>query len=90
MANLSASICENVSWGENPLAYLGYSFGPARIKVATPLAKYNRGIFNVNLSIKKLVDMIYAISNSNCLQFKYGVLSFKADQPLENGAIGWT
>lgn len=89
-ANLSASVCENVSWGESPLAYLGYSLGPARIKIATPLSKYNKAIFNVNVSIKKLVDLAYAISHSNKIEFRYGVLTFKADQKLENGAIGWT
>ena len=89
MANLSASISENVSWGENPLAYIGYTLGPARVKFATPLAKEKKGIINLHISAKEIVNLVHAFANSDRMNFKYGLFIFESDNALENGAIGW-
>ena len=90
MANLSASISENSSWGENPLAYIGYTLGPARVRIATPLAKEKRGIINVHVSAKELVNLVYAFANSDRVMFKNGLFTFESDKGMDNGAIGWT
>jgi hypothetical protein len=89
MANLSASISENVSSGENPLAYVGYTLGPARIRFATPLAKEKKGLINVHVSAKEIVNLAYAFANSDRINFKYGLFTFESDTALKNGAIGW-
>lgn len=38
LSYLSSSVVENVSLGENPLAYLRYGTGPLELRLATPLA----------------------------------------------------
>ena len=90
LANLSASISENVSWGENPLAYIGYSLGPVRVKVATPLAKNPAGIVNVNVSAKEIINLAYSLSKADKVSFKYGLLTFEASEKLDGIALGWT
>ena len=91
LANLSASISENVSWGQNPLAYIGYSLGPVRVKIATPLAKNASGIINLNVSAKEVLSLAYSISKADKISFKHGLLTFSASEKLEGtNAIGWT
>ena len=90
LANLSASVSENVSWGQNPLAYIGYTIGFARIRVATPLAKNPAGIINVDISGRDLVNTVMALKYSNGFSFRGGLLSFTADESYKGNALGWT
>jgi len=90
LANLSASVCENVAWGEHPLAYIGYSLGPARVKLATPLARSNHALFHINLSVKQVTDLVFTVAHADHFRFQHGLVCFQASQRLNNGAIGWT
>lgn len=90
LANLSASISENVSRGDNPLSYFGYSFGPVRLYMATPFAKNNRGFLNLTVSSKEIVGLILSMKNSNKMQIRNGLITFQSNEPLGRNVLGWT
>jgi hypothetical protein len=90
LANLSASVAENVAMGEGPLDYLGFSFPFVRLQVATPLAKNPAAIFDVTFSSGDVVSFISSIKKAKHVSFRNGLLTFTADEPLAKGVLGWT
>jgi hypothetical protein len=88
LANLSASISENVAMGKNPLSYLGYTVGPFRFMIATPFAKKPRAIFNIMTSPRNVAYFIKSLQNSDKTSFRNGLITFEAREYYEN-AIGW-
>ena len=90
LANLSASISENVSLGDHPLAYIGYTIGPARIEIATPFAKKPQAFFNITASPADLVTLFYSLTNANRITFRNGLITFMADEPIAENVLGWT
>ena len=90
LANLSASVCENVSMGQHPLAYIGYSIGFSRVRIATPLAKKPAAIINFDISARDIVSTVMALKHADGLTFKGGLLAFTAKESYKNNATGWT
>jgi len=90
LANLSASVAENVAMGEGPLDYLGFSFPFVHLQVATPLAKNPAAIFDVSFSSRDIVSFFTSIKNAKHVTFRNGLLTFTADEPLSKGVMGWT
>lgn len=90
LANLSASVAENVAMGEGPLDYLGFSFPFVHLQVATPLAKNPAAIFDVSFSSRDIVSFFTSIKNAKHVSFRNGLLTFTADEPLSKGVMGWT
>jgi len=89
LANISASISENVSGGEGPLDYLGYTLGPARITVATPFAGKGKTIFNVQVSPMDILNFANAMKYADKVSFRNGLISFEASEPLTPSSRGW-
>jgi hypothetical protein len=89
LAQLSASVTQNVSRGEHPLAYLGYSLGFARIQIATPFAKRARSIIGLDISVREIITLAMSLGNGAKPTFKNGMISFKDAKPRED-ALGWT
>jgi hypothetical protein len=90
LANLSASVAENVAMGEGPLDYLGFSFPFVRLQVATPLAKNPAAIFDVTLSSGDIASFFSSIKKAKHVSFRNGLLTFTADEPMAQGVLGWT
>jgi hypothetical protein len=90
LANLSASVAENVAMGEGPLDYLGFSFPFIHLQVATPLAKNPSAIFDVSFSSRDIASFFTSIKNAKHVSFRNGLLTFTADEPMSKGAQGWT
>ena len=90
LANLSASVSENVALGQHPLAYIGYSIGFSRIRVATPLAKNPAAIINFDISARDLVSTVMAIKYADGFSFKGGLFTFSAKESYTGSALGWT
>lgn len=90
LANLSASVCENVSMGQHPLAYIGYSVGFSRIRVATPLAKNPRAIINLEISAHDIVNTFMTLKYAKNFSFKGGLFTFTAKEAYQENALGWT
>ena len=90
LANLSASVSENVALGQHPLAYIGYNIGFSRIRVATPLAKNPAAIINFDVSARDIVSTVMAIKHADGFAFKGGLFTFTAKESYSGKAIGWT
>jgi hypothetical protein len=90
LANISASISENTSRGDNPLAYLGYTIGPARINIATPFAGKERTLFNIQISPMDIIGFANAMKNADKVSFRNGMISFESTTPITENSRGWT
>lgn len=90
LANLSASVSENVSMGHHPLAYIGYTLGPARIEVATPFAKEPQSTFNISVTPGELITFFYSMKKANRISFRNGLITFIADETISGNYAGWT
>jgi len=89
LANLAASVSENVSWGESPLSHISYVLGPARLRVATPLARKGGPILDVTVSPADVYALFYSLKYADRLTFKNGILSFTAAESRSEGVRGW-
>lgn len=90
LANISASITENTARGDNPFSYIGYSIGPARIQVATPLAGKNRTLFNIKVSPMDLYGFVISLNRADRIKFRNGMITFEANEPFVGNVRGWT
>jgi hypothetical protein len=90
LANLSASVAENVAMGEGPLDYLGFSFPFIHLQVATPLAKKPAAIFEASFCSRDIISFIGSINKAKHVSFRNGLLTFTADEPMAQGVLGWT
>lgn len=88
LANISASVTENTAVGNHPLSHIGYSLGPIRVRVATPLNKDGGATINMDVSPKEIISLVAAFKNADSFSFKDGLFTFKAQQQLGQ-AIGW-
>jgi hypothetical protein len=89
LANLSASVIDNVTSGEGPLSYFGFTLPLVRIEIATPLAKQNRSLLRFTVSPRDAISLVMAFSKSNRVSLHGGMLAFEADTPLSQGVQGW-
>jgi hypothetical protein len=89
LANLSASVIDNVTSGEGPLSYLGFSLPLVRLELATPLAKNPRSLVNFTVSPRDAINLALAFGNSDRVSLRGGMLAFEADTPLAEGVRGW-
>lgn len=89
LANLSASVIDNVTSGEGPLSYIGITLPLVRLEVATPLAKDARSLLRVSVSPRDAISLAMSLSKSDRMSFKGGLLAFEADTPLAAGVRGW-
>lgn len=90
LANLSASVCENVSTGLHPLAYIGYNIGPVQLKVATPFAKKPQATFHVSVTPAELITFFYSMKNAKRVSFRGGLITFTANERTSEKSLGWT
>lgn len=89
LANLSASVVDNVTSGEGPLSYLGLTLPLVRIEVATPLARHPRSLLNFSFSPRDIISLVMSFSKADRVSLKGGVLAFEADKPLADNVLGW-
>lgn len=89
LANLSASVIDNVSSGEGPLSYLGFTLPLLRVEIATPLAKKPAAFINFTVSPRDAVSLVMSLVKSDRVMVRGGMLAFEADTPLAQGVRGW-
>jgi hypothetical protein len=80
VANVAASLSENVAAGKNPLAQVGYSIGPFRLRV--PLGKLDPSADSyvfVDVSAYEAVKLVDAIRDNDRLRFRSGLIAFERD-----------
>lgn len=89
LANLSASVIDNVTSGEGPLSYIGFSLPLARIEIATPLARQNRSLLRVTISPRDVVSLAMSFSKADRFSVRNGMMVFEADKPMSANTLGW-
>jgi hypothetical protein len=89
LANLSASVIDNVTSGEGPLSYIGFSLPLVRIEIATPLARQRRSLLRATVSPRDAISLALSLSKSDRMTMRNGMLAFEADTPLAANVRGW-
>jgi hypothetical protein len=89
LANLSASVIDNVTSGEGALSYLGFSLPLVRIEIATPLARQNRSLLRASVSPRDAISLALSLGKSDRVKMRNGMLMFEADTPLAANVRGW-
>jgi hypothetical protein len=82
VANLAASVSENVAVGLHPLAQIGYSLGPVRFRV--PLATFQKDAdarVYVDVSAYQTTALLWAMAGHERMRLKGGLLAFERDTP---------
>jgi hypothetical protein len=89
LANLSASVVDNVTAGEGPFSYLGFTLPLLRIEVATPLARRPRALLNLTVSPRDALSLGMTIAKGGRPFVRGGMLGFAAEEPLAANVLGW-
>ena len=89
LANLSASVVDNVTAGEGPLSYLGFTLPLVRLEVATPLAKKPHSLVSVSFSPRDAISLAMSLAKADRVAIRGGMLAFEADTPLAENVRGW-
>jgi len=89
LANLSASVSENAALKENPLAYINLSWGFARVRIATPLARNARSAIGVDISSREVLSLALSLSHASKVTFRDGMIGFESKTSYGT-ALGWT
>lgn len=84
LANVSASVVENVATGKHPLSRIGYSIGFMRVNLYPFKSKF----INFDFSPKDVVSLFISLKITKKIVFKNGLISFEAEKKFEDG-IGW-
>jgi hypothetical protein len=83
LANLGASMSENAAGGHLPFSYLGYTFGPFRFNLTTPLARKPKALINVDFMPHQALAYVYTLVHGNMPHFRNGLLCFTRSEPYE-------
>jgi hypothetical protein len=81
LANLSGSVVENTTAGEHPLSRIGYSFGPLRLRVATPLDRARESLLDIDVSAVETGYMTRAFLDADDVDIRDGLVWYETDDP---------
>lgn len=86
LANLSSSLVENTTAGEHPLSRIGYTFGPFRLRLATPADVQRESLVDVDVSVTETGFLVRAIGDADDIDVRDGMIWFETRAPqTENG-----
>lgn len=81
VANLSGSVVENTTAGEHPLSRVGYTFGPLRLRVATPFDRAAESYVDVDISAAETGYMTRAFLDADDVDIRDGMIWYETDDP---------
>jgi hypothetical protein len=81
LANLSGSLVENTTAGEHPLSRVGYSFGPLRLRVATPFDRAKESFADIDVSAVETGYMTRAFLDADDVDIRDGMVWYETDDP---------
>ncbi len=81
VANAAGSVIENTTAGEHPLSRLGYSFGPLRLRVATPLDRAGESLLDIDVSAVETGYMTRAFLDADDVDIRDGMIWYETDDP---------
>lgn len=81
-ANAASSIVENTTAGEHPLSRIGYTFGPLRLRVATPLDRARESYVDLDVSAAETMFLARAIGDADDIDVRDGMIAFETRDPI--------
>ena len=81
VANLTSSVVENTTAGEHPLARVGYSLGPLRLRVATPLDRAHESILDVDVNAAEVGYFARAVLDADDVDLRDGMVWYETEAP---------
>lgn len=81
IANAAASLVENTTAGEHPLGRIGYTFGPFRFRVVTPLDRQRESFVEVDVSIAETGFLVRAIGDADDVDVRDGMVWYETKRP---------
>ena len=91
VANLAGLLSENAAAGRHPFAQLGYSIGPARVRVSViPFDKQSDSLIHLDVSAFETLNFAFAVNENDRMQLRSGMIAFLRDTPYSSaeGAAG--
>jgi hypothetical protein len=82
VANAATSIVENTTAGEHPLARLGYSFGPFRLRVVTPADTKRESLVDVDISAIETAFLAHAYLDADDFDVRDAMVWWETRQPI--------
>ncbi len=88
VANAATSLVENTTAGEHPLSRIGYTFGPFRLRVATPLDKARESYVDLDVSVAETGYLFRAVQDADDFDVRDGLLWFETrDRITEDDVV---
>ena len=81
LANLTSSVVENTTAGEHPLSRIGYTFGPLRLRVATPLDRARESLLDIDLNAAEVGYLARAFADADDVDIRDGMIWYETDKP---------
>jgi hypothetical protein len=82
LANASSSLSENAAAGKHPLAQIGYTVGPLRLRVSIPRLDRGADAYSyLDLSTSETASLIYAFNGNGKVHFRSGMIVFEKRTP---------
>lgn len=81
VANLAGSLVENTTAGEHPLARVGYSFGPLRLRVVTPFDRARESLLDVDVNAVEVGYLARAFIDADDVDIRDGMIWFETTRP---------
>jgi hypothetical protein len=86
-ADVATSIVENTTAGEHPLSRLGYTFGPLRLRVVTPLDRERESIADIDISAVEAGFLVQAIRAADDIDVRDGMIAFETNDPIVEESV---
>jgi hypothetical protein len=87
VANAATSLVENTTAGEHPLGRVGYTFGPFRLRVATPLDRAGESYADLDVSVAETGYLFRAIEDADDFDVRDGLLWFETNERIREDDV---
>ncbi|HYO78743.1 MAG TPA: hypothetical protein VE010_19945 [Thermoanaerobaculia bacterium] len=82
VANMASSVVENTTAGEHPLSRIGYTFGPFRVRVATPADRARESYVDLDLSLVETGFLLRAMNDADDFDIRDGMVWFETREQV--------
>ncbi len=87
VANAATSLVENTTAGEHPLSRAGYTFGPFRLRVATPFDRARESWVDLDVSVAETGYLFRAVEDADDFDVRDGLLWFETDERIREDDV---
>jgi hypothetical protein len=87
LANLATSVVENTAAGEHPFSRIGYTFGPFRLRFATPADPAHESYIDLDLSVVETGFLARTLIDADDVDIRDGMLQWETEERLTEGGL---